>query len=173
MASRLLASLISTSQRQQATPPSTYGACVAGWLLLLDRQTRFQTVNGRWWSPAGGRGRGTCARVQGRGHEPGGGAASPRVGVGPWAWGRGCEPRSRGSLGGSGRGPGAAVQAYSGSAPCCLAPDFYSVQFSRSVVPDSATPWTAARQASLSITSSRTSTALWQTDVFRFELRVH
>ena len=31
-----------------------------------------------------------------------------------------------------------------------------SVQFSRSVVSDSATPWTAARQASLSITNSRT-----------------
>ena len=30
-----------------------------------------------------------------------------------------------------------------------------SVQFSRSVVSDSATPWTAARQASLSITKSR------------------
>ena len=30
-----------------------------------------------------------------------------------------------------------------------------SVQFSRSVVSDSATPWTAARQASLSITNSR------------------
>ena len=33
--------------------------------------------------------------------------------------------------------------------------DFSSVQFSRSVVPDSATPWTAVRQASLSITNSR------------------
>ena len=32
---------------------------------------------------------------------------------------------------------------------------FSSVQFSRSVVPDSATPWTAAHQASLSITNSR------------------
>ena len=32
---------------------------------------------------------------------------------------------------------------------------FSSVQFSCSVVSDSATPWTAARQASLSITSSR------------------
>ena len=31
----------------------------------------------------------------------------------------------------------------------------YSVQFSRSVMSDSATPWTAARQASLSITNSR------------------
>ena len=30
-----------------------------------------------------------------------------------------------------------------------------SVQFSRSVVSDSATPWTAARQASLSITNSK------------------
>ena len=30
-----------------------------------------------------------------------------------------------------------------------------SVQFSHSVMPDSATPWTAARQASLSITNSR------------------
>ena len=30
-----------------------------------------------------------------------------------------------------------------------------SVQFSRSVVSDSVTPWTAARQASLSITNSR------------------
>ena len=32
---------------------------------------------------------------------------------------------------------------------------YKSVQFSRSVVSDSATPWTAARQASLSVTSSR------------------
>ena len=32
---------------------------------------------------------------------------------------------------------------------------FCSIQFSCSVVSDSATPWTAARQASLSITSSR------------------
>ena len=32
---------------------------------------------------------------------------------------------------------------------------FSSVQFSRSVVSDSATPWTAAHQASLSITDSR------------------
>ena len=32
----------------------------------------------------------------------------------------------------------------------------HSVQFSRSVVSDSATPWTAARQASLSITTSQT-----------------
>ena len=32
-----------------------------------------------------------------------------------------------------------------------------SVQFSRSVAPDSATPWIAARQASLSITNSRSS----------------
>ena len=34
------------------------------------------------------------------------------------------------------------------------------VQFSRSVVSDSATPWTAARQASLSITNSRSSPKL-------------
>ena len=34
---------------------------------------------------------------------------------------------------------------------------FSSVQFSHSVVSDSATPWTAARQASLSITNSRSS----------------
>ena len=33
--------------------------------------------------------------------------------------------------------------------------EFSSVQFSRSVVPDSATPWTAAHQASLSITNSQ------------------
>ena len=33
--------------------------------------------------------------------------------------------------------------------------DFSSVQFSRSIVSDSATPWTAACQASLSITNSR------------------
>ena len=38
---------------------------------------------------------------------------------------------------------------------------FSSVQFSRSVVSDSATPWTAARQASLSITNSWT----WVGDV--------
>ena len=50
---------------------------------------------------------------------------------------------------------------------------FLLLSFGRSGVSNSATPWTAARQASLSITSSRTSTALWQTDVFRFELRVH
>ena len=36
----------------------------------------------------------------------------------------------------------------------------YSVQFSRSVVPDSATPWIAARQASLSITNFRSSPKL-------------
>ena len=35
--------------------------------------------------------------------------------------------------------------------------EFSSVQFSRSVVFDSVTPWIAARQASLSITSSRSS----------------
>ena len=33
--------------------------------------------------------------------------------------------------------------------------DYYSVQFSHSVMYDSATPWTAAHQASLSITNSR------------------
>ena len=37
---------------------------------------------------------------------------------------------------------------------CLLFSRISSVQFSRSVVSDSATPWTAARQASLSITSS-------------------
>ena len=37
---------------------------------------------------------------------------------------------------------------------------FSSVQFSRSVVSDSATPWIAARQASLSITNSRSSLRL-------------
>ena len=37
---------------------------------------------------------------------------------------------------------------------------FSSVQLSRSVVSDSATPWTAARQASLSITKSRSSLKL-------------
>ena len=37
---------------------------------------------------------------------------------------------------------------------------FSSVQFSRSVVSDSATPWIAARQASLSITNSRSSPKL-------------
>ena len=36
----------------------------------------------------------------------------------------------------------------------------YSVQFSRSVVSDSATPWIAARQALLSITNSRSSLKL-------------
>ena len=35
---------------------------------------------------------------------------------------------------------------------CILSPCFSSVQLSRSVVSKSATPWTAARQASLSIT---------------------
>ena len=38
--------------------------------------------------------------------------------------------------------------------------NFSSVQFSRSVVSDSATPWIAARQASLSITNSRSSLKL-------------
>ena len=37
---------------------------------------------------------------------------------------------------------------------------FSSVQFSRSIVSDSATPWIAARQASLSITNSRSSLKL-------------
>ena len=37
---------------------------------------------------------------------------------------------------------------------------FSSVQFSRSVVSDSATPWIAARQASLSITNSQSSPKL-------------
>jgi len=37
---------------------------------------------------------------------------------------------------------------------------FNSVQFSRSLVSDSATPWTAACQASLSITNSRSSLKL-------------
>ena len=37
----------------------------------------------------------------------------------------------------------------------CVSVQFSSVQFSCSVVSDSATPWTAARQASLSITNSR------------------
>ena len=39
-----------------------------------------------------------------------------------------------------------------------------SVQFSRSVVSDSATPWTAAHQASLSITNSRGSLKLMSTE---------
>ena len=38
--------------------------------------------------------------------------------------------------------------------PCCLS-TLYIVQFSRSVVSDSATPWTAEHQTSLSITISR------------------
>ena len=41
-----------------------------------------------------------------------------------------------------------------------IIPSFSSVQFSRSVVSDSATPWIAARQASLSITNSRSSPRL-------------
>ena len=41
---------------------------------------------------------------------------------------------------------------------------FSSVQFSRSVMSDSATPWTAARQASLSITNSRSSLKLMSTE---------
>ena len=40
-----------------------------------------------------------------------------------------------------------------------------SIQFSHSVVSDSATPWSAARQASLSITSSRSSFAVIQMKV--------
>ena len=39
-----------------------------------------------------------------------------------------------------------------------------SVQFSRSVVSDSATPWTAAHQASLSITNSRSLLKLMSTE---------
>ena len=39
-----------------------------------------------------------------------------------------------------------------------------SVQFSRSVMSDSVTPWTAARQASLSITSSQSSLKLMSTE---------
>ena len=44
-----------------------------------------------------------------------------------------------------------------GSDPCILQmpPAQGLVQFSRSVVSDSGTPWTAARQASLSITNSQ------------------
>ena len=38
--------------------------------------------------------------------------------------------------------------------PGMILPQIHSVQFSRSVVFNSATPWTAAHQASLSITSS-------------------
>ena len=41
-----------------------------------------------------------------------------------------------------------------------LSIQFSSVQFSRSVMSDSATPWIAARQASLSITNSRSSPRL-------------
>ena len=41
---------------------------------------------------------------------------------------------------------------------------FSSVQFSRSVVSDSATPWTAAHQASLSITNSRSLLKLMSTE---------
>ena len=37
-------------------------------------------------------------------------------------------------------------------------------QFSRSVMPDSATPWTAARQASLSITNSQSLLKLMSTE---------
>ena len=47
---------------------------------------------------------------------------------------------------------GAVRIAWEGSWP--LAPSSSSVQFSHSVVSDSATPWTAAHQASLSITNS-------------------
>ena len=39
--------------------------------------------------------------------------------------------------------------------PCIASVQFSSVQFSGSVVVDSATPWTAAHQVSLSITNSR------------------
>ena len=41
-----------------------------------------------------------------------------------------------------------------------LCSGFFSSEFSRSVVSDSATPWTAARQASLSITNSQSSLKL-------------
>ena len=41
-----------------------------------------------------------------------------------------------------------------GSQGCILSPCFSSVQFSHSVVSNSATPWTAAHQTSLSITNS-------------------
>ena len=43
-------------------------------------------------------------------------------------------------------------------------PEFSSVQFSRSVVSDSANPWIAARQASLSITISQSSLKLTSTE---------
>ena len=43
---------------------------------------------------------------------------------------------------------------------CSLTAFFSSVQFSRSVVSDSVTPWTAARQASLSVTNSQSSLRL-------------
>ena len=42
---------------------------------------------------------------------------------------------------------------------------FSSVQFSRSVVSDSATPWTAGHQASLSITNSRDLLTLMSTEL--------
>ena len=58
----------------------------------------------------------------------------------------GCRKTEGTSLGIPIRGTG-----HQGSAP----PKSSQVQFSRSVVSDSATPWTAARQASLSITTSR------------------
>ena len=41
------------------------------------------------------------------------------------------------------------------SVPCGQTFQDETIQFSRSVITDSATPWTAARQASLSITNSR------------------
>ena len=51
-------------------------------------------------------------------------------------------------------------------APAVLAQDFGrgSLQFSRSVVSNSATPWTAALQASLSITNSRSLLRLMSTE---------
>ena len=52
--------------------------------------------------------------------------------------------------------------ASAGLQPLCSV--FSSVQFSRSVVSDSAIPWTAARQASLSITNSRSSLKLMSTE---------
>ena len=50
-----------------------------------------------------------------------------------------------------------------GSAFLYGSPNYHTVQFSRSVVSNSATPWTAAHHASLSITNSRSLLKLMST----------
>ena len=76
--------------------------------------------------------------------------ASKGLSVGPWT--RSHRPASRPLL----LPPPCGSCLHCGGAKGAQGPpQFSSVQFSHSVMSDSATPWTTARQASLSITSSR------------------